>query len=401
MNIKKIIQSEALIGILLLLSVVIACYFVNSAFSHYYYNFLNFKIPLNISFLGIYKDMNVKLWIDDALMAIFFFLIGLELKKEFLVGELSSFSNVVTPAIGAAGGVIVPALIYYSFNYNDDLAIKGWAIPAATDIAFAIGVISFFGNKIPNSLKVFLVTLAVVDDIVAILIIAIFYTQSLNVNCLIFSFIILIILFILNKKNISSAIPYLILGIILWVCFLKSGIHATISGILLAFFIPFKIGNKTPLDDIEHKLKIPVNYIILPIFAFANSGIILSSISLGSFQENAVIGIIIGLFIGKQLGICSFIMLAVKLKIIKFFPNVRFLQFYGVSILAGIGFTMSLFIGGLAFSEYGGEFMNKIILGIISGSLFSMIFGMLIILLDLKIAAKKINHTAKEPLKNS
>ena len=381
--IKKFIKSDAFIGVLLLFAVFIACFFVNSSFSKYYYNLFNFNLPLNLSFVGIYKDMTLKLWVDDALMAIFFLLIGLELKKEFLVGELSSVSNMITPAIGAAGGVIIPALIYYSFNYHDDIAIKGWAIPAATDIAFVIGIISFFGNRIPNSLKVFLITLAVVDDIIAILIIAFFYTDNLQISYLLISSVILLLLFILNKKGVSSLMPYLILGSILWILFLKSGVHATIAGILLAFFIPFEVKKKKLLDDLEHKLKTPVNYFILPFFAFANSGIVLSSLSLNVFQENLVIATILGLFLGKQLGICSFIMIATKLKIIKFFPGVRFLQFYGVSTLAGIGFTMSLFIGGLAFSQYGAEFTNKVVLGIISGSLLSMMFGILLLLLDI------------------
>jgi NhaA family Na+:H+ antiporter len=381
--IKKFIQSEAFIGVLLLLAVFFACVFVNSSFSQYYYNLFDFNLPLNLSFVGVYKEMSTKLWIDDALMAIFFLFIGLELKKEFLVGELSSISNVIIPAVGAAGGVIVPALIYYIFNYGDEIAIKGWAIPAATDIAFAIGVISFFGNKIPNSLKVFLVTLAVVDDIIAILIIAFFYTENLKISYLAFSLIVLSLLFLLNKKKVSSLTPYLLLGSVLWIFFLMSGVHATIAGILLAFFIPFKVNQKNLLDSLEHLLKAPVNYFILPIFAFANSGIVLSSLSFSVFQENLVIAIILGLFLGKQLGICSFILIATKLKIIKFFPDVRFLQFYGVSTLAGIGFTMSLFIGGLAFSQYGSDFMNKVVLGIICGSLISMIFGIFLILLDI------------------
>ena len=331
------------------------------------------------------KEMNLRMWINDALMAIFFLLIGLELKREILIGELSSASRIILPLAGAIGGVILPALIYVSINFNNEINLRGWAIPTATDIAFAVGVLAIFGNKISNSLKIFLVALAVIDDLIAILTIAIFYSNDLALIYLNFALVVLLSLFALNRLKVNSLWPYMILGLILWVLILKSGIHATVAGVLLALFIPAynKKSRISSLQKLEDHLNFPVNYFILPIFAFANAGMVFSNFSTEIFYDPIFIGIVLGLFFGKQLGITLTIFMLVKLKIIKFFKDVSWMEFYGISILAGIGFTMSLFIGGLAFDP-NSPVAGKILMAVIFGSLLSIIFGILVIFLAIK-----------------
>ena len=388
-GLKDFIKSESAVGILLFVAVIFSTLIVNSPFFDNYYNFFATLIPLNIPLVGIYKEMNLRMWVNDALMAIFFLLIGLELKREILIGELSSISKIILPLVGAIGGVILPALIYANINFNDETNLRGWAIPTATDIAFAIGILAIFGNKISNSLKIFLVALAVIDDLIAILIIAIFYSNDLALIYLDFALVILLALFALNRFKIGSLWPYMIFGSILWILILKSGIHATIAGVLLAFFIPVhnrKMGI-SPMQKLEAYLHRPVNYLILPLFAFANSGIVFSDFSGEIFCDPIFMGIVLGLFFGKQLGITLMIFILVKLKIVKFFKNISWMEFYGISIIAGVGFTMSLFIGGLAF-DIDSSMTNKVAAAVITGSLLSIIFGILVI----SFAIKRKHH---------
>lgn len=379
--IKNFFKSESSSGVILLLFAVLAMVFVNSPLRPYYESFFDAKLNLNLSFIGIFKEMTVKLWVDDALMAIFFFLIGIELKHEIINGELSNRSAIIKPLIAAVGGIVGPALIFAYINNGFEGNMRGWAIPTATDIAFAIGVLNLFGNRVPKSLKVFLVALAVIDDLVAILIIAIFYSDSISVKYIELSLVVFLLLFILNRKQISSTIPYLILGSILWVFILKSGVHATIAGVTLAMFLPCKPkhGDKNiaPLYLLEGILHKPVNYVVLPIFAFASAGIVFDGISFDILLDPLVVGIILGLFVGKQVGVVAAVVLINKLKISYFFKGANVLQFYGVALLTGIGFTMSLFIGNLAFTDP--ETLNKVRIGVMVASAVSAIIGSVLI----------------------
>tara|TARA_B110000259_G_scaffold121328_1_gene137775 strand:- start:13212 stop:14396 length:1185 start_codon:yes stop_codon:yes gene_type:complete len=379
--IKNFFKSESSSGVILLLFAVLAMVFVNSPLRPYYESFFDTKLNLNLSFIGIFKEMTVKLWVDDALMAIFFFLIGIELKHEIINGELSNRSAIIKPLIAAVGGIVGPALIFAYINNGFEGNMRGWAIPTATDIAFAIGVLNLFGNRVPKSLKVFLVALAVIDDLVAILIIAIFYSDSISVKYIELSLVVFLLLFILNRKQISSTIPYLILGSILWVFILKSGVHATIAGVTLAMFLPCKSKhggkNIAPLYLLEGILHKPVNYIVLPIFAFASAGIVFDGISFDILLDPLVAGIILGLFVGKQVGVVAAVVLINKLKIAYFFKGANVLQFYGVALLTGIGFTMSLFIGNLAFTDP--ETLNKVRIGVMVASAVSAIIGSVLI----------------------
>jgi NhaA family Na+:H+ antiporter len=379
--IKNFFKSESSSGVILLLFAVLAMVFVNSPLRPYYESFFDAKLNLNLSFIGIFKEMTVKLWVDDALMAIFFFLIGIELKHEIVNGELSNRSAIIKPLIAAVGGIVGPALIFAYINNGFEGNMRGWAIPTATDIAFAIGVLNLFGNRVPKSLKVFLVALAVIDDLVAILIIAIFYSDSISVKYIELSLVVFLLLFILNRRQISSTIPYLILGSILWVFILKSGVHATIAGVTLAMFLPCKSKhggkNIAPLYLLESILHKPVNYIVLPIFAFASAGIVFDGISFDILLDPLVAGIILGLFVGKQVGVVAAVVLINKLKIAYFFKGANVLQFYGVALLTGIGFTMSLFIGNLAFTDP--ETLNKVRIGVMVASAVSAIIGSVLI----------------------
>ena len=382
-RVKKIFELEASTGILLLIAAIAALMVANSQNFTIYQDFFSIKIPLNLSFFGIYKDLTLHDWINDALMAIFFLLVGLELKEEVLAGELSSKSRAMLPAIAACGGVIVPALVFYLCNLNHEENLRGFAIPTATDIAFAYGVICLFGNKISKSLKVFLFSLAIFDDLNAILIIAFFYSQSLAPIFMLLAFLVTCCLAILNLKKSTNVSFYLILGAILWIMVLKSGIHATIAGIVLAMFIPRQ---KDVLHKLIKKIAPIVNFLILPLFAFANSGVRIENFSLEIFTKPLVLGIILGLFIGKQIGVMLFSFVAIKLGLTHLPRSPKgtasWLEFYGVSILTGIGFTMSFFIGSLAFLNNPSRF-DEVKIGVLAGSFLSAIFGMLIIYISL------------------
>ncbi|MBM3580259.1 MAG: Na+/H+ antiporter NhaA [Alphaproteobacteria bacterium] len=382
-RVKKIFELEASTGILLMIATAAALVTANSENHQIYHQFFAIKMPLDLGFIGITKDLTLHDWINDALMAMFFLLVGLELKEEVAAGELSSKSKAMLPLIAACGGVIVPALIFYFFNLDYEENLKGFAIPTATDIAFAYGVICLFGNKIPKSLKVFLISLAIFDDLNAILIIAFFYSQNLAPIYMIFAFVIVMVLAALNLKNHTRVFSYLILGSLLWLMVLKSGVHATIAGVVLAMFIPRQ---KDVLHNLIKKIAPIVNFFILPVFAFANSGVRIEEFSKEIFTTPLVLGIITGLFIGKQLGVMLFSFVAIKLGLTHLPRSAKgessWLEFYGVSILTGIGFTMSFFIGSLAF--FGNETLfDEVKIGVLAGSLLSTLFGIAVIYLSI------------------
>ena len=375
-KLNKILHHESAPGILLMISAVLAIVVANIPVIADYYNLLlDTPVVIVVGALEIKKPL--LLWVNDGLMAIFFFLIGLELKREFLVGELSDRNNVIFPAIGATGGMLFPALVYAFFNYNDPTAIKGWAIPAATDIAFALGILSLLGSRVPLALKVFLTSLAIFDDLGAIIIIAVFYTTNISVLALIICAICIGILLVMNRCSITSKRYYLFIGVIMWVAMLKSGVHATLTGVILAMFIPLNCykTNESPLKMLEHELHSFVGFIILPIFAFCNAGIYLGNVNFESLLHPIPVGIALGLFVGKQVGIFGLCGLAIKLGITKLPKAMTVASLYGISALCGVGFTMSLFIGSLAFVETGSNMVVDERLGILLGSLFSGLVG--------------------------
>tara|TARA_B100000941_G_scaffold253543_1_gene201255 strand:- start:203 stop:1396 length:1194 start_codon:yes stop_codon:yes gene_type:complete len=378
---------EAASGILLLISAIIALYISNSNFSDLYFNVLKEYLFIGINDFGL--KLSVLHWINDALMAIFFFFVTLEIKREFLQGELSSIKQAMLPIIGAVGGMLIPALIYIVINFKTPTTLNGWAIPSATDIAFSIGILSLLGSRVPISLKVFLTALAIIDDLGAIVIIAFFYTGNLSIKYLLLMFITFIFLLILNKFSVRKFFPYLVLGLFLWFFTHESGIHATIAGVLLAAVIPHrkKENDFSLLIKIEHAISPYVAYFIMPLFAFANAGVSLEGLSFNSLLQPVPLGILLGLFVGKQLGVFVFSYASIKLGLAKLPNNSNWISFYAVGVLTGIGFTMSLFVGNLAFVN-NMEYMDGVKIGVLSGSLLSTIVGYLLLLISSK---KKID----------
>lgn len=373
-------KSEIAIGISLIIATAIALLTANSEGAKIYNDFFNIHAPLNLSFIGIYKNLTLLEWVNDALMAIFFLLVGMELKREVLIGELSSKQKFSLPAIAATGGIVIPVAIFSFFNFQHPENMRGFAIAGATDIAFAYGMISLFGKTISNSLKIFLVALAVLDDLVAILIIAFFYSDNVDSTYLLYIVITLLTLAALNKAGVKSIKIYLIFGTILWLMVLKSGVHATFAGVLLAMFIPISVGKEAILSKFAHQITPMVNFLILPIFAFANAGISLSGFSLNLLLDPLVLGVAAGLFFGKQIGVMLFSFVAVRMKISHLPRGASWMEFYAAAIFTGIGFTMSLFIGSLAFlGNY--DALNLVKIGVLFGSIASVIFGSLVILL--------------------
>lgn len=365
------------------MAAIAAMIIANSPLSVWYDSFIHAPVAVQIGDFAIAKDAHH--WINDGLMAVFFFLVGLELKREVLVGELSNIKQIILPAAAAVGGMIVPAIVYILFNLNEPEYWKGWAIPAATDIAFALGILSLLGSRVPNSLKVFLVSIAIFDDIGAILIIALFYTSELSLQSLALAALCLPFLYLLNRRNVTSITPYLLIGVIMWVAVLKSGIHATLAGVVLALFIPMldrTDPEHSPLEELEHDLHNTVAFGILPIFAFANSGISLQGAGLAELFHSVPLGIAAGLFIGKQIGVMVMCWFIFKLGISTMPKGMDYKQIYGASLLCGVGFTMSLFIGGLAFAGDTTMFDER--LGIIMGSIASGIAGYLVLKANLK-----------------
>lgn len=368
----RFFSHEASGGILLMLSALAAMIVANSALSGLYESVLGAKFSVLINGEGLSKPLI--LWINDGLMAIFFFLIGLELKREILEGKLKNPSDIILPGVAAIGGMALPALVFVLFNWNIVKNISGWAIPAATDIAFALGILALVGSRAPASLKVFLLTLAILDDLGAIIIIALFYTAELKVDYLFLALLPLAGLLWLNIKGAHRIAPALLLGAIMWYFVLKSGVHATLAGVVTAFCIPLKDKwGKSPLHSLENGLTPYVLYLIIPIFAFANAGVVLKGMTFNDLLAPLPLGIALGLIVGKQVGVFGLTMLMVKTGIAKMPHGATAVHIYGISCLAGVGFTMSLFIGGLSFAD--AEMMNQVRLGVLSGSIVSGILG--------------------------
>jgi NhaA family Na+:H+ antiporter len=381
-TIRNFLKMESTSGILLMGAAVLAMLAANSPAAGLYAYFLDTPVEVRVGALQIAKPLF--LWVNDGLMAVFFFLVGLELKREILEGELSRPANILLPALGAVGGIVVPVAIFVWFNRGDTQAMHGWAIPAATDIAFALGILMLLGSRVPVALKVFVVSLAIFDDLGAIVIIAIFYSADLSVSALIISALCLAILGLMNWRGVNTVSPYILVGTVMWIAVLKSGVHATLAGVALAAFIPMrdtKDKTHSPLRELEHDLHSVVAFGVLPLFAFVNSGISLQGVGFADLLHPVPLGIAAGLFVGKQVGIFLLCFLAIKLGLARLPEGANWGSLYGVSVLCGVGFTMSLFVGSLAFENVtldpAAIFDER--LGIIFGSLLSGIFGYIIL----------------------
>ena len=381
-TIKNFLQMESAGGVVLMAAAALALVAANSPLAGYYDLFIETPVEVRVGGFEIAKPL--LLWVNDGLMAVFFFLVGLEVKRELLEGELSRPSNVLLPALGAVGGIVAPVGLYVLFNYGDSVGMNGWAIPAATDIAFVLGILMILGRRVPVSLKVFLVSLAIFDDLGAIVIIAIFYSGNLSINALVMASICLAILGYLNWRHVSSVPAYVLVGVIMWVAVLKSGVHATLAGVALAMFIPMRSKEepgRSPLMELEHDLHTVVAFGVLPLFAFVNAGISFAGMSFADLLHPVSLGIAVGLFAGKQLGVFLLCLVAIKLGMAKLPEGANWGALYGVAILSGVGFTMSLFIDTLAFENLPADtvFDFDARLGILLGSLASGILGYIVL----------------------
>lgn len=372
---REFLRLESASGILIMAGTLLAMIAVNSPLKPFYDLLLNIPVEVRIARLEVAKPL--LMWINDGLMALFFFLVGLELKREILEGELSDPRQIALPGFAALGGMLVPSLIYLLLNWGDPMAMKGWAIPSATDIAFALAVLSLLGPTVPSSLKLFLLTLAIVDDLGAILIIALFYSAELSTTALMLAGATLLLLGLLNWRGVLSLSPYLLLGLILWLAVLKSGVHATLAGVLLAAFIPLRVQGpeRPPLRRLEHDLHGSVAFAILPLFAFANSGISFAGLTWAGLLEPVPLGIALGLLLGKPLGVTAFAWLAVRLGLARLPEGIGWREILGVAVICGIGFTMSLFISSLAFEQGQTTLVVDDRLGILAGSTISAVIG--------------------------
>jgi NhaA family Na+:H+ antiporter len=378
--ISEFLRLEAAGGILLFIAAVLALVSANSPASSMYDALLEIPIEIRVSELRIAKPM--LLWINDGLMAVFFLLVGLEIKREFLDGELADPARILLPAAAAVGGMAVPALVYAWFNLGNSSAMSGWAIPSATDIAFALGVLALFGRLVPLGLKLFLLMLAILDDLGAIIIIAVYYSGDLSTLAFTIAGMLIIALAVMNWRAINTTTPYLVVGVLLWIAVLKSGVHATLAGTILALFVPLNRGGTeelSPLRQLEKDLHPTVAYVILPVFAFANAGVSFEGITPAAMISSVPAGIAAGLFLGKQAGIMAMAWLCVKLRLARLPDGVNWRQLYGAALLCGIGFTMSLFIGSLAFEHGGPDYATDVRIGILMGSSFSGIVGYLVL----------------------
>ena len=390
-TLQRFIKLEAAAGILLFIAAAASMIVANSPLADYMSAALNARAAVIVGALSI--DKSVLLWINDGLMAVFFLLVGLELKREVLEGQLSNRSQLALPVVGAIGGFVIPALIYTAFNWGDATAIKGWAIPSATDIAFALGVLSLFGSRIPLSVKVFLASLAIIDDLAAIVVIALFYTSELSVNALGFAAVGVVGLIALNVFNVTRIAAYILVGVVIWIAVLKSGVHATLAGVIVALAIPLtskasraKSGENvrperkdSPLRSLEHALHPWVGYAILPLFAFANAGVSLQGITLELLLNPLTLGIAFGLFFGKQVGVFIPIWLGIKSNLLKMPEGANLMMLYGTALATGIGFTMSFFIGSLAFENLDQAYADSMKLGVLGGSMLSLVFAILVL----------------------
>ncbi|XQW84962.1 Na+/H+ antiporter NhaA [Thalassotalea piscium] len=382
---KHFIKTDASTGIILVISAILALIMANSFFSNSYNTFLEFPVSISLGDFSISKPL--VLWVNDGLMALFFFVVGLEIKRELYYGQLSSRDQVVLPFLAAIAGIIFPAIIYVIFNYQDAVAMNGWAIPSATDIAFALGIFILFGKHLPPSLKLFLLSVAIIDDIGAVIIIALFYSAELSPNSLIIATIGLFTLFIFNRLKLENKTPFILVSVVVWAAVLKSGVHATLAGFAVAWFIPIARDKSISMSyQIEKALHPWISFFVLPLFAFANAGVGLTNASADELFTPISLGIIGGLFIGKQLGIFTACFIAIKLKLCRLPKDATWTQLYAVCLLCGVGFTMSLFIGSLAFEEQGLAYQTQVKVGVLVGSLISAIAGTFLIRKSLKTA---------------
>jgi len=354
-------------GIVLIIASLAAIIVANSSLSEEYAALLKYKVA----------GLSFEHWVNDALMAVFFMMVGLEIKRELLIGQLATWSQRALPGFAALGGAVVPALIYVAFNASNSVTLPGWAIPAATDIAFALGVLALLGSRVPPSLKIFLSALAILDDMGAVAIIAFFYTSNISFMMLGGAAAMVLVLYMLNRASVTRLLPYLLTGGVLWFFMLQSGVHATVAGILLAFFIPLRAtdrNNHVPLDRLEHAINPWVTFMILPVFGFANAGVSLSGMTMDDLLSPVPVGVALGLFLGKQIGVFGLSVLAVRLGLAGRPANSNWMQVYGVSVLCGIGFTMSLFIGNLAFAG-NPLLIDEVKVGVLVGSLLAVLTG--------------------------
>ncbi|EKD73339.1 MAG: hypothetical protein ACD_45C00355G0004 [uncultured bacterium] len=382
-HLREFLKLESTSGIILLIAACIALILDNSRFAYFYETILH--VPITFHFIHWRFEKPILFWINDGLMTLFFLVVGLELKRELLAGELASFSRAALPGVAALGGMLVPAVIYIAVNYYHPAALKGWAVPVATDIVFALGVLTLFGKRVPLGLKLFLMALAIFDDVGAIIIIALFYIRSLSYVALLLGVLALIVLWLLNRKGVERLFPYLLIGFLLWGIVLKSGVHATVAGVLLAFFIPVS----GPLQRLESNLHPWVAYLVTPLFVFANSGLSFQGITLFHLLDDTTLGIILGLFLGKQLGVFSFAFSMIKLGWAKLPEQSSWLEMYGVALLCGIGFTMSLFLGTLAFEADNPVYLVEVRLGVLVGSLLSGVIGAMVLFTAFRSKKKK------------
>ena len=395
--IRRFLQTESASGVLLIIFSILAIILANSDLSYYYYLVKNTYLTIHID--DFLLKETVHHWVNDGLMAIFFFVIGLELKREMINGNLSTISSVILPGIAAVGGMAIPAAVYLIINSNQPLATPGWAIPTATDIAFSLAVLSILGNRVPVGLKIFLLSLAIIDDLGAVMVIALYYTSDISFVYLMYALGSFTLLMILNMLNVRFVIVYLFIGLFLWYFILHSGVHTTIAGVILAATIPFSVkkSDHSPLKFLEEKLHTFSGFIILPLFAFFNADINLDSLSITSLSNTVPLGIMLGLLVGKPIGITLLTYISIKLKFCNLPSNVSIIDILGVSFLCGIGFTMSLFINTLAFSEsadlisFGQQYSKS---GIFFGSILSGIIGYLILKIQLKDSSVNENESA-------
>ena len=381
-------------GILLVIAAVVAMLLANSPLDHLYLKVLGVPVTVSVGQFGLSKPL--LLWINDGLMAVFFLLVGLEIKREAMEGELSSREQLILPAIAAVGGLAVPALLYVWLNHDNGDAINGWAIPTATDIAFALGVLSLLGSRVPLALKVFLTAIAIIDDLAAILIIAMFYSDDLSTQALLMAGVGFVAMMIMNNRGVTRIAAYAVPGTLMWIFMVKSGVHATLAGVLTAFCIPLSARDAqghSPAKHLEHSLHPWVAFGILPIFAFANAGVSFGGLTMADLTGPVPLGIMLGLFVGKQVGVFVATWLTVKLGLARLPEDVGWLHIYGVALLCGIGFTMSLFIGTLAFQHGEFDYAAQVRLGVIEGSILSGILGYVV----LRIATRKKVGRAEAP----
>ena len=379
---REFLRLESAGGLILVVSAILAMVLANSPLADSYVQLLSLKITVMVESFGVSKPL--LLWVNDGLMAVFFLLVGLELKREVVEGDLSSAEQIALPALAAVGGLIVPAAIYWLINRDNPEGLNGWAVPTATDIAFALAILSLLGSRVPASLKIFLTTIAIFDDLAAIIIIAVFYSGDLSTVSLAAAGAGIVVLSVLNRLGVKSLAAYLIVGIFIWLFVLKSGVHATLAGIAVAAFIPLKGGDDhSPSRHLEHILHPWVAYCVLPIFAFANAGLAFAGVSIDAVVGTVSTGIVLGLFIGKQIGVFGMTALMIGLGLAKKPEGSSWLMLYGIALLCGVGFTMSLFIGGLAFEHGGFSNIAALKIGVIAGSVASAFCGWMVLYLSL------------------